>query len=41
MAELSRLPSPLLDVWSWQIAGACREADPEQFLHPEGERNRE
>ena len=38
MAELSRLPGPLLDVWSWQVDGACRSADPEQFFHPEGER---
>ena len=38
MAELSRLPEPLLDVWSWQLDGACREVDPEDFFHPEGER---
>ncbi|MGC5627323.1 WhiB family transcriptional regulator [Georgenia sp. Z1344] len=38
MAELSRLPGPLLDVWSWQADGSCRQVDPEQFFHPEGER---
>ena len=38
MVDLSRLPGPLLDVWSWQVHGACRDVDPEQFFHPEGER---
>jgi WhiB family redox-sensing transcriptional regulator len=38
MAELSRLPGPIDDVWSWQQAGACRQADPRLFFHPEGER---
>ncbi len=38
MAELSRLPMPIADVWDWQVDGACREADPQLFFHPEGER---
>ena len=38
MAELSRLPVPVADVWEWQLEGACREADPQLFFHPEGER---
>ena len=38
MAELSRLPVPVADVWEWQLDGACREADPQLFFHPEGER---
>jgi len=38
MAELSRLPIPVLDSYEWQLAGACREADPRIFFHPEGER---
>jgi WhiB family transcriptional regulator, redox-sensing transcriptional regulator len=38
MAELSRLPIPLSDVYEWQYQGACREADPALFFHPEGER---
>lgn len=38
MAELSRLPGPNSDFWEWQLAGACREADPMLFFHPEGER---
>jgi WhiB family redox-sensing transcriptional regulator len=38
MAEISRLPGPVADVWEWQLRGACREADPTLFFHPEGER---
>ena len=38
MAELSRLPIPVADVWQWQLEGACRDADPQLFFHPEGER---
>ncbi|MFD1716611.1 WhiB family transcriptional regulator [Georgenia deserti] len=38
MAELSRLPGPVMDLWEWQYEGACREADPDLFFHPEGER---
>jgi WhiB family transcriptional regulator, redox-sensing transcriptional regulator len=38
VAELSRLPGPIADIWEWQLDGACREADPTLFFHPEGER---
>lgn len=38
MAEISRLPGPVMDLWEWQFDGACREADPTLFFHPEGER---
>lgn len=38
MAELSRLPGPVADLWEWQYQGACREATTEQFFHPQGER---
>ena len=38
MAEISRLPGPVADLWEWQLEGSCREADPELFFHPEGER---
>ncbi len=38
MAEISRLPGPVMDLWEWQFEGACREADPALFFHPEGER---
>jgi len=38
MAEISRLPGPVADLWEWQLDGACRTADPRLFFHPEGER---
>ena len=38
MAEISRLPGPVMDLWEWQFEGACRDADPTLFFHPEGER---
>ena len=31
MAEISRLPGPVADLWEWQLKGACREADPTLF----------
>lgn len=38
MADISRLPGPIADVWDWQFEGACRSGDPTVFFHPEGER---
>ena len=38
MAEISRLPGPVMDLWEWQFDGACRDADQDLFFHPEGER---
>jgi WhiB family redox-sensing transcriptional regulator len=38
MAEISRLPGPIADLWEWQMDGACRETDTNLFFHPEGER---
>ena len=38
MAEISRLPGPVMDLWEWQFEGACRDADENLFFHPEGER---
>ena len=38
MAELSRLPQPIEEVWEWQYKGACRDKEPEMFFHPDGER---
>jgi len=37
MAEISRLPGPLMYLWEWQYEGACRSADGTLFFHPEGE----
>lgn len=33
---LSQVPSDA--TWEWQELGACREADPELFFHPQNER---
>ena len=38
MADVSRLPGPVADLWEWQHQGACRRADPTLFFHPENER---
>ena len=38
MTDISRLPAPQLEVWEWQLQGACRGHDPSLFFHPEGER---
>lgn len=38
MAEITRLPKPLVEHWQWQNAGACRELPSEMFFHPDGER---
>ena len=38
MAELSRLPGPVADLWDWQQEGACRDAEATLFFHPDRER---
>ena len=38
VAEISRLPIPVMEEWEWQYKGACRDLDPEMFFHPDGER---
>jgi len=38
VAEVSRLPGPVAELWEWQLGGACRSASPDVFFHPEGER---
>lgn len=38
MTEISRLPAPVMEQWEWQFQGACRQAEPSIFFHPEGER---
>ena len=38
MAETTRLPKPLVEVWQWQSSGACRDLPSEMFFHPDGER---
>ncbi|GIG54779.1 WhiB family transcriptional regulator [Demequina activiva] len=38
MDTVAKLPAPTQDQWEWQYEGACRDADPDLFFHPEGER---
>ncbi len=38
MAELSRLPGPVADLWDWQLIGCCRQVNPEVFFILEGDR---
>lgn len=38
VAEISRLPKPLAELWEWQFDGACQDLPTEMFFHPEGER---
>ncbi|MBA2456310.1 MAG: WhiB family transcriptional regulator [Nocardioidaceae bacterium] len=38
MANIARLPQPLVEAYEWQFDGACRQADPELFFSPESER---
>lgn len=38
MSTVAKLPAPTQEQWEWQYEGACREADPDLFFHPEGER---
>ncbi|MEN0137593.1 MAG: WhiB family transcriptional regulator [Rhodococcus sp. (in: high G+C Gram-positive bacteria)] len=33
-----RLPAPIAEAWDWQLAAACRDADPMVFFHPDNER---
>lgn len=36
--QLARLPIPVFSSYEWQYDGACADADPTVFFHPEGER---
>lgn len=38
MAETSRLPEPVAEIWEWQRHGNCRNMDSAVFFHPDGER---
>ena len=37
MAEITRLPGPVADLWDWQLEGACRRVGPDVRRWP-GER---
>lgn len=38
MADTSRLPTPVAEIWEWQRNGNCRNLDSSVFFHPDGER---
>ncbi len=38
MADISRLPVTVSEVWEWQLRAACRDMDSTVFFHSEGER---
>ena len=38
MANLTRLPTPIMENWEWQYDGVCRQVDPEVFFPPDSER---
>ncbi|HEY8373275.1 MAG TPA: WhiB family transcriptional regulator [Pseudonocardiaceae bacterium] len=38
MADTRRLPTPITEVWDWQMKAACRGMNSALFFHPENER---
>jgi WhiB family redox-sensing transcriptional regulator len=38
VGQIARLPWPIYSSYEWQQSGACAQADPGLFFHPEGER---
>ncbi len=38
MADIRRLPTPVAEVWDWQLHGSCRGESTSLFFHPDGER---
>jgi WhiB family transcriptional regulator, redox-sensing transcriptional regulator len=38
VADVSRLPPPIVTAWEWQMDAACREIDNAVFFHPARER---
>src|SRR3954453_12278142 len=38
MADIRRLPTPVAEVWDWQLHGARRGENTSLFFHPDGER---
>jgi WhiB family redox-sensing transcriptional regulator len=39
MADITRLPKPLIVHWEWQVRAACRGMDTVTFFHPPNERD--
>jgi WhiB family redox-sensing transcriptional regulator len=40
VGNIKRLPKPLMDNYDWQLQGACRQSNPDQFFFAESERGR-
>jgi WhiB family redox-sensing transcriptional regulator len=38
MSDTSKLPTPVVEAWDWQVEGNCRNLDSGVFFHPDGER---
>jgi WhiB family redox-sensing transcriptional regulator len=38
MADTRKLPTPVTEIWEWQMHAACRGMDSSFFFHPEKER---
>jgi WhiB family redox-sensing transcriptional regulator len=38
MADTSKLPNPVSEIWEWQASGKCRDLESSVFFHPDGER---
>jgi WhiB family redox-sensing transcriptional regulator len=38
MAQSSKLPAVVYEIWDWQLQGACLTADPQLFFQAENER---
>jgi WhiB family redox-sensing transcriptional regulator len=38
MTATTRLPSPVAEIWDWQLHAACRDLSTSLFFHPENER---
>lgn len=38
MADIRRLPTPVAEIWDWQLNASCRDMDSDLFFHPERER---
>lgn len=38
MTDVRRLPTPVADMWDWQMRAACRDQDTATFFHPDRER---
>lgn len=40
MTAVTRLPTPVVETWDWQLDAACRDVNTSVFFHPDNERGR-